>query len=249
MIKNFLKYAADRLGYMILKKGLPVDMLPEKEFIALMKACEPYTMVASDKSFGLFKAVEYLVRADIRGDFVECGVWKGGQSMLMAYTLLKEKHPDRTLWLYDTYTGMTEPTEVDVYAFPDEPAHEKWEKLNTSDHNAWCFAPIEEVRSNVLSTGYPADLFRFVKGKVEETIPAVMPDSIALLRLDTDWYESTYHELEHLYPRLVPGGVLLIDDYGSWEGARKAVDEYIQKTGAKILLSKIGQGRIGVKVA
>lgn len=249
MIKNILKRIADKLGYMVLKKGLPIDMLPEKDFISIMEKCEDYTMVASDKSFGLYKAVEYIARAGIEGDFVECGVWKGGQTMMMAYGLMNEGQYDRKLWLYDTYTGMSEPTEVDVYAYPDDPALEKWKNLDRDDHNAWCYAPLDEVKKNVYATGYPRENFSFIQGKVEDTLPAQAPEKIALLRLDTDWYESTYHELEHLYPRLVPGGVLLIDDYGSWEGARKAVDEYILKHKAKILLTKIGQGRVGVKIA
>jgi O-methyltransferase len=91
---------------------------------------------------------------------------------------------------------------------------------------------------------------RLVKGKVEDTVPKNAPEKIALLRLDTDWYESTRRELVHLFPRLVPGGVLIIDDYGHWQGARKAVDEYIAGNQVKILLNRVDYtGRIGVKIA
>jgi len=79
----------------------------------------------------------------------------------------------------------------------------------------------------------------FIKGRVEETIPNAAPEQIALLRLDTDWYESTRHELIHLFPRLTHGGVLIIDDYGYWQGARKAVDEYIEENKLSILLARI----------
>ena len=90
----------------------------------------------------------------------------------------------------------------------------------------------------------------FVQGRVENTLPAAAPPEIALLRLDTDWYESTRHELEHLYPRLVDGGVLIVDDYGYWQGARQAVDEYFGETGEAILLNRIDDtGRIAVKRA
>jgi hypothetical protein len=78
-----------------------------------------------------------------------------------------------------------------------------------------------------------------VKGPVESTIPATIPDQLAILRLDTDWYESTKHELDHLYPRLVSGGILIIDDYGHWQGARQAVDEYFARQNLKPLLSRI----------
>jgi O-methyltransferase len=87
-----------------------------------------------------------------------------------------------------------------------------------------------------------------VPGRVEETLAFDLPDQIALLRLDTDWYESTKVSLEQLYPRLVPGGVLIIDDYGHWQGCRKAVDDYFYKTDQKILLQRIDYtGRIGIK--
>ena len=100
----------------------------------------------------------------------------------------------------------------------------------------------------MLSTGYDIARTHFVAGDVEQTIPGVVPEQISLLRLDTDWYESTRHELKHLYPRLIRGGVLIIDDYGHWKGARQAVDEYLAETGAKLLLNRIDYtGRAAVK--
>jgi hypothetical protein len=105
------------------------------------------------------------------------------------------------------------------------------------------------VKQAVYSTGYNRDKFHFVQGMVEDTLPEKAPEQIALLRLDTDWYESTRHELIHLFPRLSRGGVLIIDDYGDWEGARKAVDEYIAQHNVAILLNRIDHtGRIGVKL-
>ena len=99
------------------------------------------------------------------------------------------------------------------------------------------------------STGYDQGLVHLVKGRVEETIPEHAPDSIAFLRLDTDWYESTKHELEHLFPRLSRHGVLIVDDYGHWKGARKAVDEYFAENKIKILLSRVDYtGRVAVKL-
>jgi hypothetical protein len=98
------------------------------------------------------------------------------------------------------------------------------------------------------STGYPQNRVRFIKGRVEETVPGEAPEQIALLRLDTDWYESTQHELEYLFPRLAPGGVLILDDYGHWAGARKAVDDYIALHKLPLLLCRIDMsGRIAIK--
>jgi bifunctional ADP-heptose synthase (sugar kinase/adenylyltransferase) len=100
----------------------------------------------------------------------------------------------------------------------------------------------------MLMTGYPSSNLIFVQGKVEETLPRVIPDNISLLRLDTDWYESTRHELIHLFPLLSKSGVLVLDDYGYWAGARKAVDEYVVENNIKILLDRVdGTGRVGLK--
>lgn len=109
--------------------------------------------------------------------------------------------------------------------------------------------PLEAVKRVVLGTGYDEQNVVFVKGKIEETVPAQVPERIALLRLDTDWYESTRHELVHLFPRLVRGGVLIIDDYGHWQGARKATDEYFRENGISLLLNRIDfSARIGIKL-
>jgi hypothetical protein len=114
--------------------------------------------------------------------------------------------------------------------------------------SAWCVAGIEDVRQAMARTAYGPGQVHFVKGKVEDTIPGNAPSRIAILRLDTDWYESTRHELTHLYPRLAPGGVLIIDDYGHWAGARQAVDEYLRDNRAGILLNRVDYtGRIAVK--
>jgi hypothetical protein len=113
----------------------------------------------------------------------------------------------------------------------------------------WAYAPLQQVQSNLRETGYDLTSVRYVVGKVEDTVPAQAPPQIALLRLDTDWYESTYHELVHLYPRLSVGGVLVIDDYGHWQGARKAVDQYISENKLKLLLNRIDYtGRVAVKL-
>src|SRR3712207_2435922 len=117
---------------------------------------------------------------------------------------------------------MSEPTDHDVKNVTGGLAGGRWEQAQRADGAVdWGMAPLDEVRANVARIGYPDDRIRFVQGKVEDTIPHEMPQRIAILRLDTDWYESTKHELEHLFPRLVHGGVLMIDDYGSWLGARK----------------------------
>jgi hypothetical protein len=119
---------------------------------------------------------------------------------------------------------------------------------STSADSIWCYAPLRGVRDALATTGYPDSLVHFVEGPVEETIPGDVPDQISLLRLDTDWYESTRHELEHLFPLLAPGGVLIIDDYGHHHGCRQATDEYLAGLPESVLLSRIDYScRMAVK--
>lgn len=249
--KKIAKNVLGRMGYTVVKSSGPSSdntTHEEREFFEIFRKCKNYTLVSAGKSFALYNAVRYISRNKIPGDFVECGVWAGGQAMIMAYALLKEGDTERQIHLYDTYRGMSDPTEADVAIRSQEPAKVKWEKEIRTDYNEWCYASLQDVKANVFSTGYPQERILFVEGKVEETIPGKIPNKISLLRLDTDWYESTYHEFKYLYPILEIGGVLIIDDYDTWEGSRKATDQYIKENDLKILLNKIGKGRIAVKI-
>ena len=156
---------------------------------------------------------------------------------------------NRDIYVYDTFEGMSAPGDVDV-SFHGEHAHDTFVSRKLSDNTSdWCFSSLEEVKQNVFSTGYTKDKIHFIKGKVEDTLPEHIPGKIALLRLDTDWYESTKHELIHLFPRLETHGVLIVDDYGHWEGAKRAVDEYICNNKIRILLNRIDYtGRIAIKI-
>ena len=152
-------------------------------------------------------------------------------------------------YLFDTFQGMTEPTAVDRCASTGETATRLMETTPKTG-KLWAYSPLDEVKSNVATTGYPANRIVFVEGRVEETIPACGPERISILRLDTNWSKSTHHELTHFYPRLSVGGVLIIDDYGHWEGARRAVDEYFDGHGIRIFLHRIDYtGRIAIKPA
>jgi O-methyltransferase len=225
----------------------PTETL-EPEFERFLARCEPYTMTSRERMYAVYQAARYTVEADVPGDIVECGVWRGGSSMMAALALMSAGGGDRRLWLYDTFEGMPEPGQRDVDP-NGRSAHGEWERNRRNDHNDWCYSPLDEVRANILSVGITADAFELVQGRVEDTIPARAPERIALLRLDTDWYESTRHELVHLFPRLSPGGTLLIDDYGHWEGVRAAVDEYRREQGINLLLNRTDYaGRMAVKL-
>jgi hypothetical protein len=221
--------------------------------LAIIERCSPYTLTSAQRVQALLDAVGYCVRRDIPGAFAECGVWRGGSVLAMISKLQDLGIEDRAVYLYDTFEGMTKPSELDTSPF-GQPALETWAEESTSGGEPWpeYFNPEtfneSTVRELLVSTGYPEDLIRFVKGPVEQTLPVQAPPELALLRLDTDWYESTKHELVHLYPRLSTGGVLVIDDYGHWDGCRQAVDEYFAATGAPLLLNRIDYtGRIAVK--
>jgi len=253
MLRKAIRTIINKFGFDLVKpdprlviNGLPADF--DKDTIDTYHRVKPYTMTTPERIASLCNAVNYLVKNNIEGDFVECGVWRGGSTMAAIDTLLKAGKKDREIYLYDTYEGMSEPTEADK-VFTGTTADIL---MNTSDKedatSVWCYSALEEVQTNVGSLKYPAKSIHYVKGKVEDTIPQTIPAKIALLRLDTDWYESTAHELKYLYPLLVPGGVIIIDDYGHWEGARKAVDEYIEAQKLPLLLNRIDYtGRIGIK--
>jgi O-methyltransferase len=220
---------------------------------AILERVLPFTMTGPARIQALIDAVRYCVRREVPGAFAECGVWRGGSVMAMILTLQAMGETDRDIHLFDTFEGMTAPTEHDVSPL-DPPASETWEQARQTGERAWdmLFSPevfnFDDVQRTVLGTGYPAERIHFVKGPVEQTLPEHAPDQLALLRLDTDWYESTKAEMDHLYPRLVDGGVLIVDDYGHWEGARRAVEEHFDAHGGALLLSRIDYtGRIGIK--
>lgn len=216
---------------------------------AVFREARPFTMTTPGRLFMLIRSIHYIVKQGIPGDIVECGVWRGGSMMAAIRALQQAGCSDRHLHLYDTFEGMPPPTDRDVDLDGQPAAVLFQEKLLTAGSSDWCRATLAEVQQNLLGTGYPPERLHFVKGLVEETLPEHAPDHIALLRLDTDFYESTKHELEHLYPRLSEGGVLIIDDYGYWQGSREAVDEFLDRHGLKLLLVRIDESsaRLAVK--
>jgi hypothetical protein len=227
------------------QKPLPADY--DDEAKQIIQAVRPWTMTGPDKLYALIQAVRYVSRHDIPGDVVECGVWRGGSMQAVARTLMAHGDTARDLHLFDTYEGMPPPSERDTRRQDERTAAELMATESRQDSLVWAVATLDDVQDGMAQVGYPAERVHFVKGKVEDTIPEHAPEQISILRLDTDWYESTVHELEHLYPRLSSGGVVLFDDYGYWEGAREAVDEFLDATGERLLLTRMASGRLAVK--
>jgi O-methyltransferase len=247
MVKRLALKAVHKLGYTVIKnKYMPPPYDDNVERI--IAKCEPFTMTSRARLFALYQAVKYLNANNIPGDFVECGVWRGGSSMAAALSLLEIGDRTRHIYMYDTYEGMSEPTEKDV-DFRNTKIKDVWNRVTRND-KVMCYATLDDVRENMESTGFPSERLHYIKGKVEDTIPGRIPEQIALLRLDTDWYESTKHEMVHLYPLLAPNGVLILDDYGHWQGARQAVDEYFKAHDLAPLLNAIDySGRISIKTS
>lgn len=250
-MKNVIKKVIEKSGYTLEKNNVKekYNDINDQKFWDIYSFCEPYTMTSVDRMYALYSAVEYILKNNISGDFVECGVWRGGSSMLIAKLLNMYNVKDRTIYLYDTFEGMSEPTKNDVDISGKDAESLMNKNVNNKETSVWCYADFTDVNQNMLQTNYPPEYIKLIKGKVEDTLPSELPKSnLALLRLDTDWYESTKHELVHLYPLLVKDGVLIIDDYGHWQGCRKAVDEYFEEFNINILLNRIDYtARIGLK--
>lgn len=253
MIKAALRTLLHGIGFDVIRyrpqtlaSQLPQDVCEDDRQI--IRRIQPFTMTSIERQIALIQAVRYVARHQIQGSFVECGVWRGGSSMAMALTLQQEKQCERDLYLFDTFEGMTPPTDADK-TDDGTLAQELLRRDSTRAGAVWAVAGIDDVQQNMLSTSYPQELVHYCKGPVETTIPSQSPSGpIALLRLDTDWYESTKHELAHLFPLLCHGGVMIIDDYGHWAGAKRAVDEFLAASGASYFLHRIDYtGRLLIK--
>ena len=248
MYKKLLKKFVKKSGYDIHKKNnLKYEFY--KKDLEIITSIKPFTLSTEERIFSLIEAVRYVLKNNIEGDFVECGVWKGGSIMTMI-KILQENNQEKDLYLYDTFAGMTKPTEFDRN-IKNNYASDYFEKAKINDDSSnLTNISLEEVKKNIMTLGYNSRKLHYVVGKVEKTLPRYAPEKIALLRLDTDWYESTKHELIHLFPLLSKGGIIIIDDYWSWQGSKLATDEYFQEKNIPIFLrtTDIFGGVIGVKI-
>lgn len=245
LLKSALRKILARSRYRISRVnrgGYPLDFRPHEVLIATQ--VRPFTMTSPERIQALVSSVRYVVANRIPGALVECGVWRGGSAMAAALTLLAVGDLTRDLFLFDVFDSLLPvPTDRDRTVTGDVAL-----ERGGQPQRYWSHVTVEEVQSNIVSTGYPPERVHLVRGKVEETIPEQAPKTIALLRLDTDWYESTRHELHHLYPALSPQGVLIVDDYGSYLGVRQAVDEFLTGQSFTPLLQRIDEtGVIALK--
>lgn len=217
----------------------------DESYREIIRAVRPFTMTGNDKLHALITATRYIQQHRIPGAIVECGVWRGGSMHAVARTLDELGDHSREIYLFDTFEGMPPPSDKDV-RIDGATAQGLLATRNKTAH-VWAIATLDDVENGLAQLPYPKERFHCVPGRVEDTVPGQAPEQIALLRLDTDWYESTAHEFEHLYPRLAPGGVLMIDDYGWWQGSRDATEEFLKRTGEPLLLIRMASGRVAVK--
>lgn len=235
-----------KLGYSI-KKLVPL----QKNYEDIIRFVKPYTITPKYSIVVLLDSVHHIITNKIEGDIVECGVWRGGSIMAIAKMLIDLKNQSKEIYLFDTFEGMTKPDKEIDFDIRGTSMLEKFEKMKiTEESSNWMCSSLLEVKKAVYSTGYDKEKFHFIQGKVEHTLPQKSPKKISLLRLDTDFYQSTKHEMINLFPRLSKGGIIIIDDYGSHLGSKKAVDEYLSENNIILFLCRIGEGgiRVGIKI-
>ena len=246
--QQFARRMINRLGYTINRAGMPSEFDESDRDIVNEVIAANLTMVSRERLYSTAMACHHVLRANVPGDFVECGVWRGGNAVI-AGDIFHRHDPSRKLWLYDTYAGMTQPSDVDKRVSDNTAAIHEYATKNRQGGSDWCFASLQDVRSQFENRGLLSDGVRFVVGDVTETLrhKENLPESISVLKLDTDWYKSTKAELEVLYPLLSPGGVLILDDYGYWQGTQKAVDEFFTARPRPYFQYVDEAGRAGVK--
>ncbi len=227
--------------------------LDDPVFEQIWEQVKPYTMTSVERGYALYTAVKFIVEKKVNGNIVESGVWRGGSSMLIALTLLELNSVDRDIYLFDTYSGMPEPSSVDVDLYGKTAKDQLTENTEQRKQSAiWAYAELHDVKKNMRLTKYPEDKIHYIKGDVTNSAKKTVTRRLALLRLDTDWYTSTKAELQNFWPRINRNGVLIIDDYGHWKGAKLAVDEFFaanEKAGFQpVFLQSIDYtGRLAIK--
>ena len=224
-IFNIFNYKIEHVNSWYLRQENYVPEISDEE-LKIIKKIQPYTMCKMANHWAIIQSLKHIKKNNIEGDLVECGVFRGGNIILFK-KIIDLIGIQKKIFAYDTFEGMSKPGEFDK-DLKDINASDTYNKYKSSKV-PWCFSEINEVKNNILKFNIEiANNFKFVKGKVEDTLKneSNLPKKISLLRLDTDFYESTKIELNVLFPRLQPGGILIIDDYGHWKGSKKAVDEY-----------------------
>jgi O-methyltransferase len=238
------------MGYKVIAKttfNYKLDLTDQETKILNYVFENRLTMGSKDNLAATILAVRYVCKNKLKGDFVECGVWRGGHGIAAALTFNLYSSKNKVICL-DTFLGMTKPTDNDFSNHDKLKAITQFNSNSRIDHNEWCFASYDDVQRNFLQAGVLKDDFELIKGDVAETLPKLSVNPIVFLRLDTDWYESTKMELKYLWPLLIVNGVLVVDDYGHWQGSKKAVDEFFQSSPTILFHALDYTSRSGIKI-
>ena len=223
-IKDFINSIFGIFGLRI-SKILPRIVEMSEEEREIIKIAKKYSMTTEIRMWALINSIKKVDYEKIEGDIVECGIWKGG-NIILINKLLKKIKLNKKIYCYDTFEGMISTDKIDK-----EISSGRSSLQIIKDHEYYkCESLLKETKKNISKNFDDINNIYFIKGRVEDTLTEEknIPDKISICRLDTDYYSSTKIELEVLYPRLVPGGFLIIDDYGHWSGCKKAVDEYFK---------------------
>lgn len=227
---------ASRLLRVILFKSNRIDQICARLTWKLL----PYTMGGYKALENAFHVVEKIERKAVLGALVECGVAEGGAAAMLALAN-KELHGlPRDKWFFDSYEGLPEPTKED---YIDGRAGSFVRPLPKGS----CLGTLEQVSELMFETlRLPASEIKLIKGWFQDTVPqhAASIGQIAVLRLDGDWYESTLIPLEHFFPKLESGGVVIVDDYGTCHGSKRATDEYRERFNITTPLRSDGRGGV-----
>ena len=253
MIKKIIKIGLKRVGFELTRKAAKDDLaVPQNECEEMIKTVRENTMVTHPGLVSLYHQALFCETSEMAGDFVECGVWKGGAVGLMALVNLKHGQCRRHIHLFDSFEEICEPDEevdgekavreVRKYYAKDGGTKGKLAPLTGVYDTFGGPGTIDEnnlLLENVI--GYDRQYIHYHKGWFQHTLPEQHGDigKIAILRLDADWYASTKICLDFLFEKIVAGGFVIIDDYGAFDGCRKAVDEFIKATGKPLHLNYV----------
>lgn len=231
-LKHKILMYLENKGY-ILKKRSYFDKLEKipslnKEHQKILSISSKFSMTSKIRQYALLNLLDYIFKKNIEGDMVECGTWLGGNLIIFDH-LKKKYNSKKKIFAYDTFVGMPRPTNNDK-DFEGKSFLNNFEDLNKRYYSNKKFN-LNIVKKNLLLNKVDLKKIKFIKGKVEDTLKNKenLPSKISILRLDTDWYESTNASLYQLYSKLVKGGILIIDDYGWNSGCKKATDNFFKK--------------------
>ncbi len=240
-LKNLVKKNENLLkAYRKIKfiKEIPLKDFFNPSKLVLFKKIYPYTMVDSKRLSNIYDLSELIEKNRVDGVFVECGVWKGGCAAIMG-SVSKRARSNRKIWLFDSFEGLPEPTTEDGKIAKDYSQNRASGRLKTIDK---CVGPLNDVKEiffDILKINQDNVVIK--KGWFQDTLPKARNEigQISVLRLDGDWYESTKCCLDNLYDNVIVGGYIVVDDYGHWEGCKKAIDDFFMKRNIKTDLIKI----------